>query len=212
MTPELSLSLAGAIASYVAVVLIFLVYCDVVKVRSMLSAHVEAAGLLTDDRGSEAGAASDDICVSSDADGGEKIEIARGEPKGVVVPSKAHKWSVDGVEIPPGRDLENHYVLVVMGDFLSYLGIAEPAENASLSSSAQSPYNIVEIAINQGIFDWKDLDIEDRLIIAKIVRFELRMAARLHPERKTLRSLEMVNDFVERYGPEFGVMPMEIYW
>ena len=205
MTPELSLSLAGAIASCAAAVLTFLVYCDVAKVRSMLSAHVGAAGLLTDDRGSEAGAASDD-------DGGEKIEIARGEPKGVVVPSKAHKWSVDGVEVPAGRDLENHSVLVVMGDFLSYLGIVEPAENASLSSSAQSPYNVVEIAINQGIFDWKDLDIEDRLIIAKIVRSELRLAARLNPERKTLRGLEMVNDFVERYGPEFGVMPMEIYW
>ena len=208
MTPELSLSLAGAIASCVSVVLTFLVYCDVAKVRSMLSAHVEAAGLLADDRGSEAG----DICVSADADGGENIEIAREESKGVVVPSKTHKWSVDGVEIPPGRDLENHSTLVVMGDFLSFLGIAEPAENASLSSSAQSPYNIVEIAINQGIFDWKDLDIEDRLVIAKIVRSELRMAARLHPERKTLRGLEMVNDFVERYGPEFGVMPMEIYW
>mmetsp|Transcript_10290 Transcript_10290/g.28896 ORF Transcript_10290/g.28896 Transcript_10290/m.28896 type:complete len:208 (-) Transcript_10290:164-787(-) len=206
MAPELLLSLVSAIASSVAIVFTFLIYCDVATVRNMLNVLIANFGVFADGLNVRATTSPPaDISVANDAE--EKIEIGR-VPKGAVIPgtpSKAHKWSLHGVVIPPGRDLESHSTLVGMGDFLSYLGSLEPADIASLSTSDQSPYGVVQIAVNQGIFDWKDLSLEDRLIIAQIVRSELRMAVRLHTERDTLCGFEMVNDFVERNGQEFSV-------
>mmetsp|Transcript_19386 Transcript_19386/g.55794 ORF Transcript_19386/g.55794 Transcript_19386/m.55794 type:complete len:218 (+) Transcript_19386:184-837(+) len=215
MTPErllLALIIINVCASFVAIVLACMILRNIGKLRGTLSTDIGASLCLpTDGRNGESVASAViGVAKNNMATEGKivpKIQVAK-VPQSAVVPGfKVHKWSVNGVKVPPGRELENHAALADMGDFLAFLGIGDPSDNASLSDS----HAMVQVATYRGIADWISMSVEDRLTIAKIVRFELRIAARLQPVYKTLGGLEMVNDFVERHAPEFGLEPKVVY-
>ena len=128
-------------------------------------------------------------------------------------PSEVNDWNVDGVKIPSGRNAENHPLIVAMGEYLSFLGPCDAEELRNVSKYADDIRKVdgdlivVRTAKLEGFMKWSELAVRDRLIIGRIVRCELRIAACVQPTRDVLMALDMVHDLISRYAHEYGLEP-----
>ena len=128
-------------------------------------------------------------------------------------PREGNDWNVDGVKIPSGRNAENHPLIVAMGEYLSFLGPCDAEELRNVSKHADDIRKVdgdlivVHTAKLEGFMKWSELAVRDRLIIGRIVRCELRIAACVQPTRDVLMALDMVHDLISRYAHEYGLEP-----
>ena len=139
-----------------------------------------------------------------------KKEVAGTTPSN---PREGNDWNVDGVKIPSGRYAENHPLIVDMGEYLSFLGPCDAEDLRNVSKYADDIRKVdgdlivVRAAKLHGFMNWSQLDVRDRLIIGRIVRCELRIAACVQPTRDVLMALDMVHDLISRYAHEYGLEP-----